>query len=312
MSWPWATIQAETMGVSEEDYIVFYGRPKSKKSWVLAKIIAHAYECGKNVLIYTKEMTPKNIMRRVAACLAEVPYSELRRGKLTANDKEMFYSLLRRVHEMRMSQNFTCLSAKDVPAGGDTVPWLRSKIERHGPDIVFVDGLYLMSDADTRKNKASHEKMTSISRAFRQMILDTRTPGIATMQANRKAAGHANAELDEIAFSDAIGQDATILCRVIAEKVKDPKKEPETIALVMGGCREINLDGLRIGGDCARDFNEKGLLTENEINKAKEKDVSGDEVADKKAKESMSKPRREPAPKQVQQGLLDQQLNNMS
>jgi len=312
MSWPWPIIQAETMGVVDEDYIVFYGRPKSKKSWVLSKIIAHAYKTKKNVLIYTKEMTPKNIMRRVAACLAEVSYSELRRGKLGENERGMFFDLLRHIHDMRMSQNFTCLSAKDVPAGGDTVPWLRSKIERHAPDVVFVDGLYLMSDADTRKNKASHEKMTSISRAFRQMILDTKTPGIATMQANRKAAGHANAELDEIAFSDAIGQDATVLCRVIAEKVKDPKKEPETIALVMGGCREINLDGLRIGGDCARDFNEKGLLTENEINKAKEKDVSGDEVAEKKAKEGMSKPRREPAPKQDQTNLLNQQLNNVS
>jgi len=312
MSWPWPLLQDETGGVQDEDYIVFYGRPKSKKSWVLAFLIAHAFLCGKSVLIYTKEMTPKNILKRVAACLAVLPYRELRRGKLSPTQRQEFYDLRAHIQALRTSLNFICLSAKDVAGGGDTVPWLRSKVEKYEPDVVFVDGLYLMSDADGRKNKASHEKMTSVSRAFRQMILDTGTPGIATLQANRKAAGHSNAELDEIAFSDAIGQDATMACRVIAEKVKDTKKQPATIALVLGGSREFEMEGLRIGGECATDFKEKGPLTENEINKAKEKDAGVDE-AEQKKKGAMSKPRREPTPRGPDQDMLmNQQFKNMS
>ena len=310
MTWPWQLLQDETGGVQPDDYIVFYGRPKSKKSWVLAFLIAHAYLTGKSVLLYTKEMTPHNILKRIAACLAFLPYRELRRGKLSEYDRAGLFSMREQIQAMQHSQNFVCLSGKDVPGGGDTVPWLRSKVEKYGPSVVFVDGLYLMSDSDTRKNKASHERMTSVSRAFRQMILDTGVPGIATMQANRKAAAHQNAELDEIAFSDAIGQDATVLCRVIAEKVKDPMKDPETIALVLGGSREFALDGLRIGGDCARDFTEKGTLTETEIKKAKERDASGDEAIQNR--EDAVKPRREPVPANKNpKTLLDEQLNNM-
>lgn len=292
MRWPWQLLQEETGGIQRDDYVVFYGRPKSKKSWILAFLIAQAYVQRRNILVYTKEMTPHNILKRIAACMAYLPYRELRRGKLSPEDRESLFSMRDIVQDLKHSQNFVCLSGKDVPGGGDTVPWLRSKVEKYGPAVVFVDGLYLMSDAETRKNKASHEKMTSVSRAFRQMILDTGVPGIATMQANRKAAGHSNAELDEIAFSDAIGQDATILCRVIAEKPKNPEVDPDTIALVLGGSREFSLEGLRVGGDCARDFTEKGTLTEKEINKAKERDALGEDADQKK--EDNTKPRREP------------------
>lgn len=315
MSWPWPILQEETGGIQEEDYIVFYGRPKSKKSWVLAKLIAHAYLCNRNILVYTKEMTPKNLLKRVAACIVRLRYRELRRGKLSANERLELFALRDEIHRLKNSQNFICLSAKDVAGGGDTVPWLRSKVEKYQPHVVFVDGLYLMSDADGgRKNKASHEKMTSVSRAFRQMILDTRTPGIATLQANRKAAGHSNAELDEIAFSDAIGQDATMACRVIAEKIDEKKKAAgakATIALVLGGSREFEMHGLRIGGECAEDFDEKGTLTENDINKAKEKDAGLEDTSIQR-KEENSVPRQPKQKPKNDNDLLERQLNGIS
>lgn len=304
MAWPWDLLQDETGGIQEDDYIVLYGRPKSKKSWVLAYLIARAFEQCKNILVYTKEMTPKNILKRVAACLAQLPYRELRRGKLSMEEKQGLISLQEHAIAMRSATNFICLSAKDVSGGGDTIPWLRSKVEKYEPDITFVDGLYLMSDHDGRKNKAGHEKMTSISRAFREMILATKTPGVATLQANRKAAGHSNAELDEIAFSDAIGQDATIAARVIAEKTTP------TIALVFGGSREFEMHGLRIGGVPAVDFTEKGPLTEKDINKAREGD-SNDSEPEKKS--AITKPRREPAQKKEEESkLLERQLNSLS
>jgi hypothetical protein len=206
------------------------------------------------------------------------------------------------VEKMKMRQNFICLSAQDIQGGGDTIPWLRSKVEKHMPDVQFVDGLYLLSDADGRKNKSSHEKMTGISRGYRQLILDTKIPGIATLQANRKAAGHSNAELDEIAYSDAIGQDATIAARVIAEKTAP------TIALVFGGSREFEMHGLRIGGEPATDFDEKGLLTEKDITKAKEKDA-GDEEAETKG--AAAKPRRQPVTEADRTKQLDKQLASL-
>jgi hypothetical protein len=319
MSWPWPALQGETMGIQDEDYIVFYGRPKSKKSWVLSYLIAWAHEQQKNVLVYTKEMTPKNIYKRVSACLAHIPYREFRKGKLAPADRANLFALREYAQELKHSRNFVCLSGQDVQAGGDTIPWLRSKVEKYKPDIMFVDGLYLLSSTDVRKNASREERMTTVSRGFRQLILDTHVPGVATLQANRKAAGHSNAELDEIAYSDAIGQDATIAARVIAEnrpvKIVEDGEEREvtnTIALVFGGSREFEMHGLRIGGEPAVDFREKGLLSEKEITKAKERDVAGEE-ADNAA--NMKKPKRTPVPatanKKAQDALLDKQVSNI-
>jgi hypothetical protein len=304
MAWPWPILQEETGGIQKDDYIVFYGRPKSKKSWVLSYLIAQAYNQGKSVLVYTKEMTPHNILKRIAACLAFLPYREFRRGKLSVDERALLFDLRETIQILKQSQNFIVLSGKDVTGGGDTVPWLRSKIEKYKPHVQFVDGLYLMSDSDTgRKNKAAHEKMSSISRAYRQLILDTEIPGVATLQANRKAAGHSNAELDEIAFSDAIGQDATMAARVISEKTSP------TIMLKLGGAREFELHGLRIGGVPAVDFTEKGLVTEKDIVKALENDA-GDSEPEKK--ENVNKPRRTPVEaKQNQAKLVDKQMERV-
>lgn len=302
-SWPWPSLQRETMGLQKDDYVVFYGRPKSKKSWVLAYCIAHAYLQGKSIVVYTKEMTPKNIYKRVAACLARIPYRELRQGKLSVHDRATLFALRDYIQDMRHSQRFIVLSAKDAGPGGDTVPWFRSKIEKYKPNVQFVDGLYLMAAVNGSAKQADHARVQSISRDYRQLILDTGIPGICTLQANRKAAGHANAELDEIAFSDAIGQDATLASRVIAEK-------GNSIAIVLGGSREFELQGIRIGGLPAVDFEEREELTEKEILKAKEKDGNGDDV--EKAS-TQTKPRKMSSEaNKLQDALLEKQLNGMA
>ncbi len=106
---------------------------------------------------------------------------------------------------MQASEQIICLSGRDAPKGGDSVPWLRAKIEKYQPALFAVDGMYLMSDV--QRAKKDNERVRNISRDMRQMILDTGVPGIVTLQANREAAKHGEANLDEVAFSDGPGMD---------------------------------------------------------------------------------------------------------
>ena len=290
--WPWGPVQEETMGVQEDDFIVFYGRPKSMKSWVLAFLIAWAVEAswlmrdaddqptnGKRfprVLVYTKEMTPKNVYQRIAACLAGLPYSDLRKGKLTPDQYDTLMFWVDYAEKLAGQNRLIVLSGKDV-AGRDTVTWLRSKIDKYAPDICFIDGLYLMSPENPKIVK-DNERVASISRSTRQMILDTKVPVIATMQANRKAAQHGRAELDEIAFSDAVAQDCTIAARTINDKMSP------TISVIVGGSREFFMPGFRIKGIPAVDFSFDTILTESDILEAKQFDSPEDEKNGKKKK----------------------------
>lgn len=284
VSWPWEIMNEMTGGLQDDDYIVFYGRPKSMKSWVVAAMIAHCLQMCIPILVYTKEMTPKNIIKRVAAIVVGVAYQELRRATLLAHEKVAFYELREYVRELSVMKNFTVLSGQDVTEGGDTIAWLKAKVDKYKPGVVFVDGLYLMSDGSKRAT-ADWTRVTAISRAARQMQLSTRIPLVCTVQANRRAAQHSNAEFDEIAYADAIGQDATIAMRVIAEKAQP------TIACVLAGSREFKLHGFRIGGVPCTDFSYKEVLTEKDIEKAKKDDHSEKEIpsSEQHAKERKKK-----------------------
>lgn len=273
ITWPWDPVNAVTAGVQEDDYIVFYGRPKSMKSFVLSKFAAHSYDEGLHVMIYTKEMPAWQLFRRVAACSARLPYDELRLGKLTPQDRKALFYLRQEVNEREKMTDgrhtITTLSGRDAPPGTDNMSWLRGKIAKYEPDIVYIDGLYLMSP-EGRALK-DNDRVQQISRAARQMVLETHRPLIATMQANRNAAKHERAELDEIAFSDALSQDATNLIRVINEK------DTPTIALVWGGSREYKMHGVRIWGIPCSNFAYKEIMTEKDIKKAETGDAKMEE-----------------------------------
>jgi len=262
--WPWQIMNDATGGIAEDEYFVFYGRPKSFKSWVLAHLIAEAFNEGKRAVIYTKEMTQENIFMRVAACIAGIGYQGLRLGALDPYEESALYAAKSLMEAMQASQNLICLSGQDAPEGGDTVPWLQSKVEKYKPDRVYVDGLYLMSDVKGAKKE--NEVVKNISRALRQMVLYTKIPLFATLQANRAAAKNEEANLDEIAFSDAIGQDATGIARIINEKGLP------TCQIVFGGAREYALNGFRINANPCYDFSYYGPLTTKEIEKAKKHD----------------------------------------
>jgi hypothetical protein len=283
MPFPWEALQAETYGVQPDDYIVFYGRPKSMKTWVLAYLISWAFHHQKRVLLYTKEMTPDNIYLRTMACILSLVYRELRGAvmskfkPLNPGDEANLDYLIRQMEGDPDTANLiTVINGRDVGPGQDTVPWLQSKVELYQPDITFVDGLYLMSD--TSSNKKDHERVMNISRGLRNMVLQTERPVIATMQANRKAEGHSQANGSEIAYSDALAQDTTMYARVIADKVSP------TVSLVIGGSREFELHGIRIHALPATNFSQHSILTEKDIQKATEADQGEEEKKEKKAK----------------------------
>lgn len=285
--WPWEPFNEQTLGIQEDDYIVLYGRPKSMKSFVLSAMAASAYDQGKNVLVYTKEMPAWQLFRRVGAFIARLPYSELRLGRLSPEDEMRFNDLYHLVvDQARITNgrhNIVCISGRDAPAGQDSMSWVRSKVDKYKPDIIFIDGLYLMS-ADGKPGK-DHERVASISRAARDLVLATHIPLVATMQANRDAAKHGNAELNEIAYSDAIGQDATVAIRTINDKNDDVP----TVSLVVGGSREFKLHGIKINARPCVDFSFNREMTEKEIMKAAEKDAEGSEISDKKTPKAITR-----------------------
>ena len=282
-TWPWGPIQSKTLGIKHDDYIVLYGRPKSMKSWTLCYLIAWCICQGQRVLIYTKEMPTDEVFERVGCCIAGVDYERFTTGTLTPEEKVSIYTVLNNLRITREMHSVICLSGQDARYK-DTVMWLEAKIEKYRPTIVFVDGMYLMTPVNKSRHK--HERVADISQDMRQLVLRRHVPVIATVQANRKAAENEESNSEDVAFSDSLGQDATMLIRVVNEH----KKGQSTLALVMGGTtRRFKLDGFRINAKPAYDFSYFGELTAGDAEKA----VAGDDTT-AKTKGSKGPGRRSP------------------
>lgn len=262
--WPWPAFNDDTRGLQNSDYVCLYGRPKNGKSWALCFILSHLVLHSIPTLVYTKEMTTKDIYRRTVGCLCELPYTGFRMARLMPDDYQRFLNTNAAREDLR--NTVKCLSAKDAVKGGDTVAWLEAKVRQYKPRVVLIDGLYLMSDgAGPKSRKPDHQRVADISRALRQMQLSLGVACIVTMQANRKAALTNQASSEDIAYTDAIAQDLTLGIRTIA----DPY-EP-FLNLVIGQLqRETRLQGIKAHFEPARNFSEYAVLDSREAQKAKE------------------------------------------
>lgn len=279
--WPWEPLQKATLGLRVTDYIILFGRPKSMKTWVLCYLIAYFINVSQHqlrILIYTKEMDSDEMFERIACGMAGVSYERFVQGTLTPEEHELMEVVVFELVQLRENMMVVCLSGQDVGIGKDTVPWLQSKIEKYKPHVVFVDGMYLMSDATGAKKQ--HERVSNVSRGMRQLILRNKVPVIATVQANRQAAQNEQSNTEDVAFSDSLAQDCTMLVRVINEW----KKGKDTIALVMGGSsRRYNIEGFRIYGYPAMNMGYCGELS------VKEAEAISDDAPEKKEKQVVEK-----------------------
>lgn len=264
--WPWDGFNRITNGIEPDDYILYYGRPKQKKTFVA---LYHAMDIfrrqHKHVLFYSKEMSEDQIWRRCTAFMANLPYDLFYTGSLTPKqvmDMEVASEEVRYIREATAGRaQITCISGLDAPNGQDNVSWLTAMAKKHKPDAIFIDGVYLM--AGTSKSKDSHEQAKSISRAVRDMARRLRIPVIATIQANRKAdKSGLLADTDEIAFSDAFSQDATCMLRVVADRFLP------ICNLILPGSREYKCNGFRINAIPCTNFDFIELLDDETMKNA--------------------------------------------
>jgi hypothetical protein len=253
--WPWPTLNEETSGIQDGEMTIFYGRPKSMKTWVL---------------IYTREMHPKVIRRRLIATLIGAPYKAYKDGKLhefevapgyTLQDK--FYDVVRTFEE----DEVTCLNEtghhkgiiitgdRDKSRYGGGVMGLRQKIEDYEPDLVCVDGIYLMKDDRTGRRSVKWENIANVTQDMHQACLDANVPIVGTTQANRDSEDRkGEVTMRGISFSDSFAMDCDLGINVIRKGLDETKASE--LAFVVTGARETSLLGFAVNGIPATDFSQ--------------------------------------------------------
>lgn len=199
-----------THGLRPQQFIVFAGEPKRGKS-LFALILANsAHAHGKKPLFVSFEMSIEEQEARYDSLISRVPYTRILSGDLNKDDMKKIQkslSLRKNMHPFVISEDTSSLT---------TVSALAGKVQEYSPDVLFVDGVYLMDDEDGEP-KGSSQALTNITRSLKRLAQRFDIPVVGTTQVlswklqNRKTRA---VTADAIGYTSSFAQDADLILGV--------------------------------------------------------------------------------------------------
>jgi replicative DNA helicase len=253
------SLDERTDGAQGGDFIVLAARPSVGKTFFMLNTALQAWRNGSKVLFVTMEMLAMQCMIRVAALNSGIPHSRIKTGRLS---DFAVAELQRHVEIFRETDTFRFLEAELVGSVEDVV----LKIQEYQPDVVFVDGAYLLRNSDSL---ARWDRVMTVAEELKKCAMRQQIPVFASYQQGRAAVSRSGSgnesvrgSLGTIGYSDAPGQLATI-----ALDMKDDETEAALPFMDEAIRHKIisiikNRDGT--GGDILLLFNMQRMLIQEE------------------------------------------------
>jgi len=201
----WESFDAATHGFQPGQFIGFGGRPAMGKTWCLCWMVFHAWKQKKVPLVVSMEMSIREIEQRIDCIRFGLNYERLRSGSLTvAEERRYLWGL----------ENLDPFPLFVIDEGISGAMSIRAEIEERGPDICFVDGVYLLKDDQKGKNKA--ERLYNTTSDLKQVAKRTMVPLVGFTQMGREKKGYD--AIDQIQWSDSFSQDCDIFARIDGDR----------------------------------------------------------------------------------------------
>jgi archaellum biogenesis ATPase FlaH len=202
-----ATLNRVSGGWHDSGLVVIGGSAKQGKSWMLICMAIAAQDYGKKVLFISFEMSVQEQLARYDGMVSGVNSMKVLHNDLSRDDfKKLRYG---------MQQREGCaplIISADITAT-TTVSGLAGKIEQHSPDLVIVDGAYLMQ-SEGGEVQGSAQAMTAISRGLKRLAQRIDKPVLITTQALPGKMSKGEVTMHSLGWSSAWGQDADLVLGV--------------------------------------------------------------------------------------------------
>ena len=197
------TIDEATAGLQAGQLITIIAPPKTGKSVLAMQIAVNVHERGHVPMFQSFEMTSVEQQHRHDAMRANIAHSRLTRGKLNLDEEKRYKESLKRMENM---QKFYLTDS----ASAMTVSGLQAKIEKIRPEIVFVDGVYLM--IDERSGEAgTPQALTSITRDLKRLAQRYEIPLVVSTQVLLWKMKKRQVSADSIGYSSSFFQDSDVI-----------------------------------------------------------------------------------------------------
>jgi replicative DNA helicase len=225
----WPTFDKTFGGYAPGEVYVFCGRPKLGKTILMIYSAISSLLINKKVLIVSMEMMIPHILQRISACLLPMAYSLY--NTILTNDMEK--KLLLEIEKIK--QNLIVIEGRL----DQNLLTLNQFIKVKQPDIIFIDGAYLLKSKTVFKSM--WEQVLTVIQEIKQLAMHNHIPIVCSYQMNRSTTK--NLKIDQIALSDAIGQIASVVFGIRELDILDRRE------ILMLASRDSKLENVFIHWD---------------------------------------------------------------
>jgi replicative DNA helicase len=215
------TIDAATMGLQNGQLVTVLAQHKVGKTSLCLTMGNNVYVDHKvPILFVTFEMSIRELEMRQESLMAGINFRRLQQGDLTAIEKKKYSDWV----DMAQADYTWPYHFMDV-SGGATVSSVESQIEKHDPAVVFVDGIYMMTDEITGERN-SWEAITNITRSLKRVAVRTDKPVVINSQALHSKSKGKRISSESAGYSSSFGQDSDVLLGL--ERIQPKKGEDDS------------------------------------------------------------------------------------
>ena len=226
---PFKLINSHIGGMGNGDFMLIAGRLGTGKSTVAQYIAKEAWLEGKKILFVSAEMLSLDVFSRIDAMVGKFNPLDLRSGETPGLTK-----ILSDVYEKVRGEDGEII----IPRSRLLTPSQIATFAKNlGAELIVVDGAYLLQPSSGHYS-SKWEKVATVSNELKQAALDLNLPMIATVQLKRGVSGDDGYDPEDIALSDALGQDADFVMALHPNKT-------------VVGRFELQLIKNRYGSQCA-------------------------------------------------------------
>ncbi len=217
-------LDKKTGGFQKEQLVVIAARPGMGKSCLAMNIARTASVGGAVGAFFALEMSDMELMNRLLAQQANVPFESINRGNLTSDQWSFVHDASDVIRKMPL--HF------DVRAA-TTVPQIRAQARRlkrrFGLDYVVIDYIQLLRNEGRRTRENKTQEVSEITRDLKIMAKELKVPVFALSQLNRKCEERTDKRplLADLRDSGSIEQDADIVCFIYRDSYYRNKRELE-------------------------------------------------------------------------------------
>lgn len=200
-------IDKHTGGIAQGDLIYLIGRLGTGKTTFALWVVSKWLQRERRILLVSNENRADDVIAKIDAYVGGFNPINKRTRQWSEDD----------VHRLATVSYIAKHSAGEVFIPTKPVQdtkEIASLIYTYRPDLVMIDGIYLMNGA---KGDSHWEKITHISRELKQIAEGEGLPLLGIHQASRRAVGK-RIEVEDIAYSDALGQDADLVLAINKEE----------------------------------------------------------------------------------------------